>query len=107
MVRVIYVHPDGDRQEVDTPKGESVMSTAIAEAVPGIIGDCRGGLTCATCHVFVDEAWIDKTGEREPDEEDMLEMTAVEATECSRLGCQIVLNDDLDGIVVHVPEAQE
>lgn len=106
-MRVTYVQPDGERIEVETSRGESVMTTAIANGVPGIIADCRGGLTCATCHVFVDEEWIDATGEREPDEEDMLELTAVPATDRSRLSCQIVLTDELDGICVHVPEAQE
>lgn len=106
-MRVVYIQPDGSRDEVEAKSGESVMSTAIANGIDGIIGDCRGGLTCATCHVFVGDEWFDKLGEKLPDEEDMLECTSEPAQEHSRLGCQIVLSEELDGITVHVPESQE
>ncbi|WP_231637162.1 2Fe-2S iron-sulfur cluster-binding protein [Microbacterium sp. No. 7] len=102
-----YIQPDGASSEVEASRGDSVMSAAIAAGVPGIVADCRGGLTCATCHVFVDEEWLERVGEKEPEEEEMLELTAVPATECSRLSCQIVLVDELDGLVVTVPEEQE
>lgn len=107
MVRITYVQPEGDRCEIRASNGETVMSTALANAIPGIIGDCGGGLSCATCHVFVDAAWISRLDVKEVDEEDMLEMTAVESDDRSRLSCQLVLDEDLDGLVVHVPEAQE
>lgn len=107
MARVIFVQPDGTRQEIDAARGDSIMSTATANLVPGIIGDCGGGLSCATCHVFVDEAWIDVVGHREGDEDEMLETTSEESNDTSRLCCQIVVDTPLDGIVVHVPETQE
>jgi 2Fe-2S ferredoxin len=107
MARVIFVQADDSVQEVDAPRGDSVMSVALANLVPGIIGDCGGGLTCATCHVFVEDAWVDKVGQRSGDEEEMLEMTSEPATENSRLCCQIVVDTSLDGLVVHVPATQE
>lgn len=107
MMRVKYVQPDGDETVVVALRGDTVMSTAIGAGVPGIVADCRGGLTCATCHVFLDAEWVGCAGERELEEEEMLELTAVPATESSRLSCQVVLTDELDGLVVYVPEAQE
>lgn len=106
-MRVTYIQPDGDEMEIEASRGDTVMSAAIAAGVPGIVADCRGGLTCATCHVFVDQQWIGLMGEKEPEEEEMLELTAVPMTDYSRLSCQIVLVDELDGVVVNVPEAQE
>ncbi|MET0711670.1 MAG: 2Fe-2S iron-sulfur cluster-binding protein [Jiangellaceae bacterium] len=107
MARVTFVQADNSRQEVDAPRGDSIMSVALANLVPGIVGDCGGGLSCATCHVFVDDAWIDTVGRRGGDEDEMLEMTSEESTANSRLCCQIVVDAPLDGIVVHVPATQE
>lgn len=107
MARVTFVQPDDSRQEVDAPRGDSVMSVALANLVPGIVGDCGGGLSCATCHVFVDDAWIDVVGRRSGDEDEMLETTSEESTDHSRLCCQIVVDTPLDGLVVHVPATQE
>ena len=106
-MRVTYIQPDGKRVDVEAKRGETVMSAAVAEGVEGIIADCRGGLTCATCHVFVDPQWMDSLGEPEGDEKEMLEMTVIDATASSRLSCQIVLSEDLDGLCVVLPEAQE
>jgi 2Fe-2S ferredoxin len=74
--------------------------------VPGIIGECGGELSCATCHVFVAPEWFDRLGERSPEEEDMLQVTAAEPTEFSRLSCQISCSAATDGLVVTVPDLQ-
>lgn len=107
VVKVTYVQPDGERVEVDAEQGDTVMTAAIGNLVPGIVGDCGGGMSCATCHVFVDDQWLDAVGSRQGDEDAMLDATAVESTAKSRLGCQIVLDESLDGLVVNVPERQE
>ncbi|WP_217574359.1 2Fe-2S iron-sulfur cluster-binding protein [Streptomyces sp. GbtcB7] len=107
MSRVVFVQPDGTKQEVEATEGNSVMQAATANLVPGIIGECGGELTCATCHVFVDEAWTGALPARVELEEDMLEVTSEEPTDASRLCCQIQLDSSLDGIVVHVPKTQQ
>lgn len=106
-MRVTYEQPNGERAHVEARRGDSVMHAAVSTGVNGIVADCRGGLTCSTCHVFVDESWIERTGSAEQDELDMLEFAAVPAEDNSRLSCQIILTEDLDGLVVRVPEAQE
>ena len=104
---MIYVQVDGERIVVDAEEGDTVMTAATGNLVPGIVGDCGGGMSCATCHVFVEDEWLDVIGRREADEDAMLETTAVASTERSRLGCQIQLDASRDGLVVHVPERQE
>ena len=104
MVKVTYIQPDGSRQEVQGIEGDSVMQTALNAGVPGIIAECGGSMSCATCHVYVDEAWAGKTGERSESEEDMLDCAMTEMTDRSRLSCQVRLTSALDGLVVHVPE---
>ena len=106
MVKVTYIAQDGTATIVEATPGESVMQTAIANDVDGIIGECGGAMMCATCHCYVDEAWAAQVGARADGEEDMLEGAASEVTERSRLSCQIKLRDDLDGLVVHLPEEQ-
>ncbi|CAN5203804.1 2Fe-2S iron-sulfur cluster-binding protein [soil metagenome] len=107
MARVIFVQTDGSRTEIDAPLGESVMSAATSNLVPGIIGDCGGVMACATCHVFVDEDWLDRVGQRDGDENDMLDITSEESTEHSRLSCQINVARELDGLVLNVPASQQ
>jgi 2Fe-2S ferredoxin len=107
VARVIFVQPDGTKLEIEGTRGDSMMTTATANLVRGIIGDCGGGLSCATCHVFVADHWIETVGRRAGDEDEMLETTSEESTENSRLCCQIVIEDAIDGIVVHVPATQE
>jgi 2Fe-2S ferredoxin len=82
------------------------MQSALNNLVPGITGECGGELSCATCHVFVVPEWFDRLGARSPEEEEMLEVTAAEPTEFSRLSCQIRCTADTDGLVVHVPALQ-
>lgn len=107
MPEVTYVHPDGTRQTVAVPVGEHVMHGAVYNGVEGIIGECGGGLACATCHCYVDDAWTAAAGgPSSRDEADMLESVASPLRATSRLSCQIVLTDALDGLVVHIPETQ-
>jgi len=106
MVAVTYVGHDGKRRTVDVPNGESVMRGAINHMVDGIVGECGGGLACATCHCYVDEAWVDRVGPPSEIEAQMLEAAACERKTSSRLSCQIVAGDALDGLVVHLPETQ-
>jgi ferredoxin, 2Fe-2S len=107
VAQVIYIEADGRRHEVDVPDGENVMHGALYNGVDGIIGECGGGLACATCHCYVDDAWADKAGTpASQDERDMLESTAAEVKATSRLSCQIVMSAELDGLIVHLPEKQ-
>ncbi|MFV0383951.1 2Fe-2S iron-sulfur cluster-binding protein [Paracoccus sp. (in: a-proteobacteria)] len=106
MVKVTFVAADGTETTVDGEVGSSVMQTAVAHDVEGIVGECGGSMMCATCHCYVDDKWISKTGERQHDEDDMLEGAASEVRDSSRLSCQIKLTPAMDGLVVHTPEEQ-
>jgi 2Fe-2S ferredoxin len=105
MGTVTFVAHDGTEHEVELAEGESLMSLAVENLVPGIDGDCGGEAACGTCHVIVDDAWVDTTGTRS-DEEDMMLQMSPELEENSRLGCQIEARDELDGLKVHLPEYQ-
>ena len=104
MVTVTYIEHDGTEHKVDAEVGKSLMQNAVDNMVPGIDADCGGACACATCHVFVDEAWLAKTGEVDDIEDTMLEMTDVERQDNSRLSCQIIASPELDGLVIHVAE---
>ncbi len=105
MPHITYIESDGTRHETEGEVGSTVMETAIMNGVPGIIAECGGACTCATCHVYVDDAWSEAVGGPSMMEEDMLDFAyAVKPT--SRLSCQIKVKDGLDGLVVHVPERQ-
>jgi 2Fe-2S ferredoxin len=104
--RIVFIKPDGERQEVEAADGESVMQVAVNNLVDGIVGECGGDLSCATCHVFVDPEWFPALGKASADEEDMLEATSEEPTEFSRLSCQIKCDKKLHGLVVHLPATQ-
>lgn len=106
MVNVTYIAADGTETTVDAAEGSSVMQAAVANDVDGIVGECGGSMMCATCHCYVDDDWISKTGERGHDEDEMLEGAASEVKSTSRLSCQIKLSQSLDGLVVHLPEEQ-
>jgi len=105
MTKIIFIGRDGTHYDLDAENGSTVMETAIKSGVPGIEAECGGACACATCHVYVDEAWADKTGVPEPMEEDMLDF-AYDVRPTSRLSCQIRVSDDLDGLTVSVPEKQ-
>ncbi len=102
MPRVTYITPDGIRHDFDAAVGVSLMQLATGEGIPGIIGECGGVMSCATCHVYVDPDWYAHLREPKADETAMLEF-ADEPRETSRLGCQIRITPELDGIVVRVP----
>jgi ferredoxin, 2Fe-2S len=106
MALVTYIDPDGTRHEFDVPKGDSVMRGAVNNLLSGIVAECGGGLACATCHCYVDEAWIDRVGGPSQIESEMLESAASELRRGSRLSCQIFITDELDGLIVHLPETQ-
>lgn len=103
MPKLTFIYPDGHEQTVDAPSGISVMETAHKFGVP-LEGACEGSLACSTCHVIVDQAWYGKLSEATEDEEDMLDL-AFGLTHTSRLGCQIMMSDALDGLKVTLPNA--
>ena len=105
MAKITYIEFDGTPHEVDVPSGLSVMEGAIDNNVPGIEAECGGMCSCATCHVYVDQAWTLATGSPENIEQDMLE-SALDLQDSSRLSCQIEVSDELDGLVVRMPELQ-
>ena len=105
MLKVKFIQPDGSEQVVDTDTGLTLMELAKMNDVPGIEAECGGACACATCHVYVDDAWRDKTGTPSQMEEDMLDF-AFDVRESSRLSCQIKLTPELDGLVVRVPAKQ-
>jgi 2Fe-2S ferredoxin len=100
--KVTYVGPDGQEQTVEAVDGESVMATAVKNGVPGIIGECGGNASCATCHVWVRDDYLDLVGEPGDMEEDLLEMGVSDRREGSRLSCQIKMSAELDGLTVDV-----
>lgn len=107
MPAVTYVSSDGERDEVELTPGTTVKDGALENGVEGIVAECGGNAMCATCHVYVDESWIEKLPERSDVEDELLDSTACERIETSRLSCQIRMTDELDGLVVHLPEEQE
>ena len=105
MGTVTFIADDGETHEVEVPDGESLMEAATANLVPGIDGDCGGVCACATCHVHVEPAWADRLAGMGDDEDTMLEL-ADARDERSRLGCQIRMSPELDGITVRLPLGQ-
>jgi ferredoxin, 2Fe-2S len=105
MAKITYIDAGGVARTVDGEIGSTVMETAIKNGVPGIEAECGGACACSTCHVYIDEAWREKTGEPSPMEEDMLDF-AYEVKPNSRLSCQIKVTEALDGLVVATPERQ-
>ncbi|PLX37681.1 MAG: (2Fe-2S)-binding protein [Hyphomicrobiales bacterium] len=106
MPRITYIAHDGTKTEVEAPEGWTLMQAATLNNVAGIEGECGGSCACATCHVYVDDAWLDKVGAMAEAENDMLEFTVSTRTANSRLGCQIKVSGSLDGLVVRLPEEQ-
>jgi 2Fe-2S ferredoxin len=105
MPKITYIEHGGKKHTVDAPLGTTVMENAIRSGVPGIVAECGGACSCATCHVHVDEAWKEKVGPPSPMEEDMLDF-AFDVKPTSRLSCQIKVTEELDGLVVHTPAEQ-
>ena len=106
MPSVTYIEDDGTTHELEVPDGDSVMQGAVNNMLAGITAECGGALACATCHCYVDEAWINKVGTASPAELDMLEAAAAERKPGSRLSCQITVSQALDGLIVRLPKTQ-
>ena len=103
MAKVTWQMPDGSEVSADVANGLNMMEAAVANNIKNVIGECGGCLSCATCHVYVHPDWQAKTGEMEDMEDAMLDATEAERQDNSRLSCQITASDDLDGLVLIVP----
>jgi ferredoxin, 2Fe-2S len=107
MPTITYIAADGEQHEVAVAAGTTVKDAAIANGIDGIVAECGGNAMCATCHVYVDRAWADRLPAMEAVEDELLEDTASPREATSRLGCQVAVGDDLDGLLVRLPESQE
>ena len=105
MAKITYTDQQGNSKTVDVENGLSVMEGAIQNDVPGIDADCGGSMACATCHVYVEEKWLDKLSKAEDGEIDMIDM-AFEPQKNSRLSCQLIVTNELDGLEVTTPKKQ-
>ena len=105
MAKITYITSENETHTIDVDNGLTVMEGAVQNNIPGIDADCGGGMACATCHVYVTEDWFDRLPKKEDGEEDMLDM-AYEPKKNSRLSCQIIVSDALDGLVVNIPLKQ-
>ena len=105
MSKITYIESSGKSHTVDVKNGLTVMEGAIQNDIPGIDADCGGGMSCATCHVYIKENWFDKLPKKEDGEDDMLDM-AFEPNKFSRLSCQIIVSDELEGLVINLPAKQ-
>lgn len=105
MAKITYIEHNGTEHSIEVATGLTVMEGAVRNMVPGIDADCGGACACATCHVYVDQAFMDKVGEQEEMEKSMLDF-AENVQENSRLSCQITVSEDLDGLKVTTPESQ-
>ena len=105
MPKITYNDFQGNSKTIEVDNGLSVMEGAIQKDIPGIDADCGGSMACATCHVYVDDKWYDKIPKAEDAENDMIDM-AFEPKKNSRLSCQIIVNEELDGLEVTTPEKQ-
>ena len=105
MAKITYIEHNGTEHVIDVKTGLSVMEGAVKNTIPGIDADCGGACACATCHVYVQDPWLGKTGDKSAMEESMLDF-AENVQDNSRLSCQIKVSDELDGLVVKMPESQ-
>ena len=105
MAKITYIDHAGNERQIEAKTGETVMETAIKNSIPGIDADCGGACACATCHVYIDEAFMSKVGSPEDMEQSMLDF-AENVKANSRLSCQITVSDALDGLRVTTPESQ-
>ena len=105
MPKITYIEHNGKIHSIEVANGLTVMEGAVQNNIPGIDADCGGSMACATCHVYVKEEWFNKLPKKEEGEEDMLDM-AFEPKKNSRLSCQLMVSDQLDGLVVNLPEKQ-
>ena len=105
MAKITYIENNHKTHTIEVANGLSIMEGAVQNNIPGIDADCGGSMACATCHVYVKEEWFDKVPKKEDGEEDMLDM-AYEPNKFSRLSCQMIVTDELDGLIVTMPEKQ-
>ena len=105
MAKITYITSENETHTIDVDNGLTVMEGAVQNNIPGIDADCGGGMACATCHVYVTEDWFDKLPKKEDGEEDMLDM-AYEPKKNSRLSCQLIVSDELDGLIITTPAKQ-
>ena len=105
MPKITYNDNQGNSKTIEVENGLSVMEGAIQNEVPGIDADCGGSMACATCHVYVEEKWLDKLPKAEDAEVDMIDM-AYESKKNSRLSCQLIVSDELEGLTVTTPDKQ-
>ena len=105
MAKIIFIGPGGSERQVDAAIGDTVMSAAVNNDIPGILADCGSACSCATCHVYIEPEWMTAVGQADAPESEMLEL-AIEPAQNSRLSCQIVITAALDGLVVRMPASQ-
>ena len=105
MPKITYIENNGNSHTVEVASGLTVMEGAIQNNIPGIDGDCGGGMACATCHVYVKEDWYDRINIKSDGEDDMLDQ-AFEPKKNSRLSCQLIVSDEIDGLIVNIPSKQ-
>ena len=107
MTKITYVSAEGESTTVNAVEGDNLMHTAVVNDIDGIIGECGGSMMCATCHVYVEEPFLDKLPPRTDGEDEMLECAASERRPNSRLSCQIKVSAEIEGMVLHMPDSQE
>ena len=105
MAKIKYIEHNGKSHTIDVANGLSVMEGAVQNDIPGIDADCGGSMACATCHVYVEDSWLTKLPKAEDAEQDMIDM-AYKPNKNSRLSCQIIVSDEIDGLTVTTPEKQ-
>ena len=105
MPKITYIESNGNKKTIEVSNGLTVMEGAVQNNIPGIDADCGGGMACATCHVYVNDEWFNKIPKAEDSEQDMIDM-AYEPKKNSRLSCQLIVSDDLEGLVVMTPSKQ-
>ena len=105
MAKITYIEYSGKSHTIEVQNGLTVMEGAVQNNIPGIDADCGGSMACATCHVYVKEEWFNKLPKKEDGEEDMLDM-AYEPKKFSRLSCQLIVSDELEGLVINLPVKQ-
>jgi ferredoxin, 2Fe-2S len=106
MPQITYIENNGTEHQVELPLGATLMEGAVQNDIKGIVAECGGSCMCATCHVYIDEKFLDLLPEMEEEEDEMLDGVNAERQENSRLGCQVRVSKQLDGIIVRIPEKQ-
>lgn len=106
MVQVVYIEHDGEQTELDVQEGWTLMQAAVSNGIDGIEAECGGSCCCATCHVYVDDKFLEKISSASKSEEDMLDEVVAKRTHNSRLACQIKVTSELEGITIRMPEVQ-